>query len=193
MVTEFERGIIIPVMPLFTKKMRSDMQNIFLIGFMGAGKSTVAGWLNSRQGMRLVEMDQQIVQKEQMSISEIFETKGESYFRCLETGLLEELQDQKDTVVSCGGGVPMRQCNVDAMRRSGVVVYLSAEPETVYMRVKNNHDRPLLEGNMTVEYISGLLEKRLPAYLAAADVTVKTDGREVEEICLEILEKCREK
>ena len=100
------------------------MQNIFLIGFMGAGKSTVAGWLEKNQRMCLIEMDRQIAQNEQMSISMIFETKGEEYFRRLETELLEGLRSQKDTVVSCGGGVPMRPCNVEAMRRSGVIVYL---------------------------------------------------------------------
>lgn len=164
------------------------MQNIFLIGFMGAGKSTVARWLKEQQGLRLVEMDEEISRQQKMSISQIFEEKGEEYFRRLETELLEGLKGQENTVVSCGGGVPMRQCNVDAMRKSGKVVYLSASPETVYRRVKDNHDRPLLEGNMNVEYIGGLLEKRLPRYLEAADVTVGTDGKAVEEICREILE-----
>lgn len=163
------------------------MQNIFLIGFMGAGKSTVAAWLAEHQGMRLIEMDRQIEQQEQMSISKIFETRGEEYFRRLETELLVGLQDQADTVVSCGGGAAMRQCNVEAMKKSGIVVYLSAAPETVYARVKDNHDRPLLEGNMNVEYIADLLKMRLPHYLSAADMTVETDGREVKDICGEIL------
>ena len=167
------------------------MQNIFLIGFMGAGKSTIASCLEKYYGMHLIEMDLQIAQKEQMSIASIFETRGEEYFRCLETELLEGLQNQKDMVVSCGGGVPMRQCNVEAMRRSGTVVYLSAAPETIYERIKNCHDRPLLEGNMNVKYIAELMGKRMPAYLGAADVMIETDGREAEAICLEILRKCQ--
>lgn len=165
------------------------MKNIFLIGFMGAGKSTVAACLKKEYGMQLIEMDEQIVHQEGMSISEIFETKGEEYFRRLETELLKGLMDQENRVVSCGGGAAMRQCNVETMKKSGVIVYLSAAPETVYGRVKNSHDRPLLEGNMNVDYIAGLMERRLPRYLAAADMTVKTDGREVKEICREIFEK----
>lgn len=168
------------------------MQNIFLIGFMGAGKSTVAARLVEQQGMRLIEMDEQIVRHEGMSISKIFETKGEEYFRRLETDLLTGLQNQENTVVSCGGGAAMRQCNVEAMKKSGTIVYLSASPETVYARVKDNHGRPLLEGNMNVDYIAELLKVRLPKYLAAADVIVKTDGRDVRDICGEILGKCQE-
>ena len=161
--------------------------DIFLIGFMGAGKSTVARALQSQYGMALVEMDEQIEAEQGMKISEIFAQKGEAYFRALETQLLESLQQREHTVVSCGGGVPMRACNVDAMRKSGTIVYLSAEPETIYERVRHFHTRPLLEGNMNVEYIAQLLDQRLPKYLAAADKTVRTDRRTTEEICKEIL------
>lgn len=165
-------------------------ENIFLIGFMGAGKSTIARTLKNSHGMRLVEMDEQIEAQEAMRISEIFQVHGEAYFRRLETELLEGMRQQENTVVSCGGGVPMRQENVDAMRKSGKIVYLSAEAETVYKRVKNSHNRPLLEGNMNVEYIRELLGQRMPKYLAAADVTVATDGRSAEDICQDILAAC---
>lgn len=164
-------------------------ENIFLIGFMGAGKSTIARVLKNTYGMRLIEMDEQIEAQQQMKISEIFARKGETYFRQLETQLLEGLHGQGNTVVSCGGGVPMRECNVKAMRKSGKIVYLSTRPDTVYDRVKNSHTRPLLEGNMNVEYIAGLLEQRLPKYQAAADITVETDGRGAAEIAREIWEK----
>lgn len=170
--------------------MRGQKTNIFLIGFMGAGKSTVAHALRDRYGMRLIEMDEQIEAQEGMSISEIFASRGEEAFRRLETELLEGLERETDTVVSCGGGVPMRACNVDAMRRSGTVVYLSAAPETIYGRVKDAHNRPLLEGNMNVEYIAQLLQARLPKYLEAADVTVETDGHDIQQICQEILPYC---
>lgn len=165
-------------------------KNIFLIGFMGAGKSTVARALQDTYGMQLVEMDEQIEAQEQMQISEIFAEKGEAYFRNLETALLESLQSQENTVVSCGGGVAMRECNVEAMKKSGVVVYLSARPETVYNRVKDYHNRPLLEGNMNVAYIDKLLKGRLPKYLDAADVVVETDGKDMQEICREIIAVC---
>lgn len=162
-------------------------KNIFLIGFMGAGKSTIAHTLKEQYDMQLIEMDEQIEAEQGMKISEIFAEKGEEYFRSLETALLTGLQQQDNTVVSCGGGVPMRACNVEAMKKSGKVVYLSAQPETIYERVRHFHNRPLLEGNMNVEYITGLMNVRLPKYLAAADVTVETDGKAAEEICREII------
>ena len=97
-------------------------ENIFLIGFMGAGKSTVARAMKKHYGMRLIEMDEQIEYQEKMSVPKIFEVHGEPYFRKLETDLLEGLSSQENTVVSCGGGVPMRACNVEAMRKSGKVI-----------------------------------------------------------------------
>ena len=97
-------------------------QNIFLIGFMGAGKSTVARMLRERFDMDLIEMDEQIERQEGMCISDIFAVHGEEYFRQLETGLLESLSQKENTVVSCGGGVAMRECNVEAMRKSGTIV-----------------------------------------------------------------------
>ena len=162
-------------------------ENIFLIGFMGAGKSTVAHAMKKHYGMRLIEMDEQIEYQEKMSVPKIFEVHGEPYFRKLETDLLEGLSSQENTVVSCGGGVPMRACNVEAMRKSGKVIYLSTSPQQIYERVKTSHNRPLLEGNMNVEYISDLLSQRLPKYLEAADAVVSTDGKSVEDICKEII------
>ena len=166
-------------------------KNIFLIGFMGAGKSLIARTLKNTLGMKLVEMDEEIEAREGMTISEMFAVKGEEYFRSLETQFLESLKARENVVVSCGGGVPMRECNVTAMRKSGKVVYLSAEPETVYERIKDNHNRPVLEGNMNVEYIKNLMEKRLPRYKEAADITVTTDGRSAAEISREIAKYCR--
>lgn len=162
-------------------------ENIFLIGFMGAGKSTVARAMKKHYGMRLIEMDEQIEYQEKMSVPKIFEVHGEPYFRKLETDLLEGLSSQENTVVSCGGGVPMRGCNVEAMRKSGKVIYLRTSPQQIYERVKTSHNRPLLEGNMNVEYISKLLSQRLPKYLEAADAVVSTDGKRVEDICKEII------
>ena len=85
----------------------------------------------------------------------------------------------------------MRECNVEAMRKSGKIVYLSAKPETIYERVHDSHNRPLLEGNMNVAYITQLMEKRLPKYLEAADAEVVTDGKSADKICMEIMEQVR--
>ena len=162
--------------------------NIFLIGFMGAGKSTIAGELKDKLEMDRVEMDQMIVEKQGMSISEIFDEYGEAYFRNLESNTLIELQKRKQTIVSCGG-VVMREENTDHMKKNGRVVLLTAKPETIYERVKDSDERPILNNNMNVEFISGLMDKRKDRYEAVADITVATDGKNVTQICEEIISK----
>lgn len=166
-----------------------DLENIFLIGFMGCGKSTISEYLCRNYGMEKVEMDEQIEKEEGKTIPEIFEENGEEYFRELETSLLKRLQKRNNLVVSCGGGTAMRECNVKEMKKHGKIVLLSVSPETVYERVRFTHNRPLLEGNMNVEYIRTLLEKRKPKYQAAADLIVTTDHKTAAEISKEILEK----
>ena len=166
--------------------------NIFLIGFMGAGKSTISDYLKNALAMDVVEMDQCLVERQGMSISDIFETYGEEYFRELETNLLIEMQSRSNVVVSCGGGVPMRERNVAEMKKNGRVVLLTAKPETILERVKDNHDRPLLENNKNVSFIADLLEKRRAKYEAAADIVIQTDGKSELEICEELIHRLRE-
>ena len=161
--------------------------NIVLIGFMGAGKSTISDFLKTVFAMEVVEMDQIIAEREGMSISDIFETYGEEYFRNLETELLIEMQSKTNVVISCGGGVPMRERNVVEMKKNGRVVLLTAKPETI----KDNHDRPLLEGNKNVDFIAGLMEKRREKYQAAADIVIETDGKDKLEICEELVQRIR--
>ncbi len=165
--------------------------NIVLIGFMGAGKSTISDFLKNVFAMDVVEMDQIIAQRQGMSISDIFETYGEQYFRDLETNLLIEMQSRSNVAISCGGGTPMRECNVVEMKKNGRVVLLTAKPETILDRVKNNHDRPLIENNKTVPFIAGLMEKRRAKYEAAADIIIETDGKNELEICEELVHRLR--
>lgn len=163
--------------------------NIFLIGFMGSGKSTVCECLHTKYGMEMIEMDSLISEREGMSISDIFAVHGEEYFRSLETKLLVELQDKCNFVISCGGGTPMREQNVAQMKKNGRIVLLTASPQTIYERVRHSHDRPLLEHNMNVAYIAELMEKRREKYEAAADMVVETDGKKAAAICEEIMQR----
>lgn len=167
------------------------MNNIFLIGFMGCGKSAVSTYMSKEYGMDIVEMDEEIVRRERMSIPQIFEEKGEAYFRDAESQLLQEIETQNNKVISCGGGVILREKNVESMKKSGKIVLLTAEPETILERVKDDDNRPLLKGNKNVGYIKELLEKRYPYYKKAADIVVKTDDKMIEDICKEILENRR--
>ncbi|MDO4599835.1 MAG: shikimate kinase, partial [[Ruminococcus] gnavus] len=166
--------------------------NLVLIGFMGAGKSTVARCLKEQLGMEIVEMDQEIERQQSLSIPEIFERYGEEYFRNLETKLLIEMQKKSGVILSCGGGVVMREENVREMKKNGYVVLLTADPQTIYERVKENDDRPLLKGRKNVEYIAQLMETRREKYEAAADLVLQTDGKKVPQICEELIIKLME-
>ncbi len=163
------------------------MENIFLIGFMGAGKSTIARTLQRKLSMPLVEMDARIVQEQGMSINDIFAEYGETHFRDLESQLILTLGKEGNTIVSCGGGVVVRPQNVEYMRNGGRIVYLKAQPETIYERVKDSTDRPILNGHMNVPYIAELMEKRRELYENAADIAIQTDGKSREEIAEEII------
>lgn len=162
------------------------MKHIFLTGFMGTGKTTISGSLKELLHMDVIDMDQAIEDMEQMPIREIFAQKGETYFRQCETGFLRKLKEQEGAIISCGGGVPLRNENVEAMKACGLVVLLTASPETIYERVKDSHNRPLLEQNKTPEYIRELLHKRDPYYKRAADLEVTTDGKSAGQIAEEI-------
>ena len=162
--------------------------NIVLIGFMGTGKSTISAYLSEQFGMEAIDMDQVISEREGMPISRIFEIHGEEYFRNAEANLLKELQTKKNVVISCGGGTPLRKENVVEMKKNGKVVLLTAKPETIFERVKNNHDRPLLENNKSVEFIEELMLKRKDKYIAAADVIIETDNKEKQQICHELID-----
>lgn len=166
--------------------------NIFLIGFMGAGKSTIARTLQRKLGFPLVEMDERIVQEQGMSINDIFAQYGEAHFRDIESQLVVDLGKQEPSIVSCGGGVVVRPENTQNMKKSGRIVLLKASPETIFERVKNSTDRPILNGHMNVEYIAELMEKRRALYEEAADITIQTDGKTREQICEEIIGKLRD-
>lgn len=165
------------------------MANIFLIGFMGTGKTTIANALNSNYDMDILDMDAQIENDENMAIPDIFSSKGEEYFRDLETNLIKKLQARDNVVVSCGGGAVLREENVVEMKKSGKIILLKATPETILERVKHSHNRPLLEGNKNVSYIKELMSKREDKYNAAADFTVSVDDKSVKDIADEIMKK----
>ena len=162
-------------------------KNIFLIGFMGCGKSTIARMLSEETGLALIEMDETIEAEAGMSINEIFEKYGEQYFRDLESQLIVRIMENGGAVVSCGGGAILRPENVKNMKKNGSVVYFSATPETIYKRVRYSTNRPLLNGNMNVEHITKLMNQRLPQYEAAADITLSVDDKEKVQVLEELM------
>ncbi|MCM8786703.1 MAG: shikimate kinase [Candidatus Omnitrophica bacterium] len=167
------------------------MKNIYLVGFMGTGKTTVGKFLAERIKKKFVEMDEEIEKKEGKKIVDIFKEKGEPYFRKLEKELLKELAKQSDLVVSCGGGLICDEENLEILKKSGLVINLLASPETIYERTRHSLDRPLLNVSKPLDRIKELLKKRRPFY-RQAHYSIKTDtitADEVVEKIIKILKK----
>ncbi|MBR3170632.1 MAG: type I 3-dehydroquinate dehydratase [Lachnospiraceae bacterium] len=160
---------------------------LFLIGFMGAGKSTTAEELGRICGRRVIEMDEEIEKREGMSIPEIFERFGEKYFRDIETECIKSLEAGTGCIVSCGGGAVLRARNIVLMKSIGKILLLTASPETVYQRLRSEAEiRPVLSGRFSPEGILHLQNARREYYETAQDITVPTDGRTVEDIARDI-------
>ncbi len=168
-----------------------ENRNIFLIGFMGVGKSTIAKILAEELNAELIEMDETIEQEAGLTINEIFDKYGETYFRDLESALIGRITKKGGAVVSCGGGAVLREENVAKMKANGTVVFLTATPETIFERVRYSTNRPLLNGNMNVEYIAQLMKRRQDIYEQAADNVISTDGKDKSQIAEEIIGKDR--
>ncbi len=165
--------------------------NIMLIGFMGTGKSTVSKKLSFITEYKEIDLDDYIEKDQKKTINEIFADGGEAEFRKIETLCLKKVCEGNEIIISCGGGAVIKDENVEIMKENGTIVLLTATPETIYERVKDSTNRPILNGNMNVEYIEGLMKKREEYYLRAADVIIETDNKSADEISREILEKIK--
>ena len=165
------------------------MSSIVLIGFMGAGKTTVGKEL-VKKGFELIDTDAYIEACERMSISDIFAQKGEDYFRQAETTALKTLLSQdKQFVISCGGGMPLREENRKLLKKLGMVVYLRIQPETVLARLKGDTTRPLLKGDDSGERVRTLMQQREAHYLSGADFVLDVDQKTPEELAEEIFKE----
>jgi len=161
-------------------------RNIVLTGFMGTGKSSVGRELARRLRCEFLDMDLLIEEREERSISEIFATQGEGYFRALERDLCRELAAQSDLVIATGGGALMDPINREVMGHSGVLFCLRCNPDEILRRLALAEDRPLLDVEDRRQRIEVLLAQRREAY-SAIPHQVETTGRGVEEIVEEIL------
>ena len=152
---------------------------LFLIGFMGCGKSSIGRQLARRLGYGFVDMDADIERVAGMTVTEIFARKGESYFRECEREALRRYAALNDTVVATGGGVPCGEGNMEAMNGYGVTVYFKMSPEKLAMRLHHGRDkRPLLRGkndDELLEFIRERLPQREP-YYGAARLVIDCDG-----------------
>jgi shikimate kinase len=162
---------------------------IVLIGFMGAGKSSVGRTLARTTGRPRFDTDEMIAARFGLTISEIFEKRGEESFRDAESDALEELSIETDAIIVTGGGIVLRETNTARLRELGAVVYLSADEETLFRRISRRPTRPLLQTADPRATMKELLAGRLPLYRAAADVEVDTSGLTHDEVARRILKK----
>ena len=159
------------------------MKNLILIGFMGAGKTTIGKILAKEKKLAFMDTDERIVMEQGKSIPDIFAEYGEPYFRDLETGLLRRMQeDTRDSVISVGGGMPVRKENRSLLRSLGCVIYLDASKQTILERVRNDGSRPMLNGDDLEERVTQLMKAREALYRQAAHLDIRTDGRSIHQV-----------
>lgn len=154
---------------------------------MGCGKSTVGKNLALKLGYEFLDTDQMIEEKVGRSISSVFATEGEEFFRKLETKTIKELNDFcEKKVISVGGGLPLREENRNILNELGMVIYLKAEPDTIFKRVKDDKNRPLLQTKNPKETIINMLHNREEKYRQAAYLIITVDGKTIEDVVKEI-------
>ncbi len=164
--------------------------NIILIGFMGAGKTSVGQVLAAQTGMPLVDTDKMIEEEAAMSVSDIFAAHGEASFRETESAVLSKLLKRTDrVVVSAGGGLPLSEKNREMLKELGTVVFLKVKPETVLVRLEGDTTRPLLAGDHVEQKVRELLDYRNLLYEEAADIVIDADEKETGQLVTQI---CRE-
>jgi len=163
------------------------MRSIYLVGFMGTGKTAAGRELAKGLKFEFVDLDDLIARKEKRTINDIFNQSKEPYFRKVEKETLKEISGQENQVISCGGGIVIDPENIAAMKQTGRLICLTARPEIILERTKKYTHRPLLNVASPLGKIKELLEIRKP-YYAEAEWTVDTSDLSIEEVTRKILE-----
>lgn len=163
--------------------------NISLIGMMGCGKSTIGKLLvKNLENYTLIDTDEEIVKSQNCSINDIFSTKGEAFFRELESNILTDILKNNDQIISTGGGIIKSEFNLNQLKEKSIVIYLQADSHVLFERVKNNTERPLLNVENMQEKIEKLLKERQIKY-EKAHITIDTNNKNIDIIVKEIVEK----
>ena len=154
--------------------------NIFLVGPMGAGKSTVGKQLAKSLGRDFYDSDREIEKRTGVSIAWIFEMEGEAGFRLRERKVIDELTELKNIVLATGGGAVLAEENRRVLRSRGYVVYLSASVEQLLRRTNKDKNRPLLQTGQPEDKITGLMAERAPLYKDVADIELRTGDQSIQ-------------
>jgi shikimate kinase len=166
--------------------------NIFLIGLMGAGKTTVGRQLARRLGKRFADTDHEIESRTGVSVAVIFEIEGETGFRAREAQVLDTLTAQHDVVIATGGGVVLDPANRERLAARGFVVYLRAQPRDLYLRTRHDKARPLLQAGNPLAKLEELHRLRDPLYAEVADLIVESGRQSVSILVDQLLKRLPE-
>ena len=158
--------------------------NIYLIGMMGSGKSTVGKTLSEKMHKPFIDLDSEIELGTGKNISEIFDTDGEEQFRKMET---KQLKQYSESIVACGGGIILKDENREFINENGITILLLATMGELTQRLSDSGNRPLLADDNTEEALTKLWMERQIDYLETANFTIETDGKNPEELTEEIL------
>lgn len=164
-------------------------ETVYLIGFMGAGKTSVGKVLGEMYGYSVVDADELIIEREEKTINEIFAQHGEEYFRNLESQMLKTFPN-KQCIVTTGGGIVINDENREFLKKSGRAVFLKCDPAVVAKRLEDDSTRPLLL-EKSLEEITDMYNSRLPLYLDCAEITIDTTEQSIQEIAAEIAERLK--
>ncbi len=165
-------------------------RNIFITGFMGTGKSTIARTLSNQMGKKCIDIDSIIENREGKPIVNIFNEEGESYFRKLEKEVLNEILKKKNLIIATGGGTLLDEENFQLARKHGIIVLLKARPEVIFNRLKKENTRPLLSGENKLEKIICLMNKRKEQYSRFTNC-IDTSDIPVEKVVNKVLKICQ--
>jgi shikimate kinase len=155
---------------------------------MGTGKTAVGKELSRLLDMKLIDVDTEVEKNREMTINEIFKQFGEQRFREIETEMIKTVSANRKVIISTGGGAVLKQENMDILRENGIIVCLTATPETILQRTSINSDRPLLQVENPFKKINDLLQTRKP-YYEKADIIIDTEDKTPLQIAEEIIEK----
>lgn len=156
--------------------------NFFLVGLMGAGKTTVGRALARLTGKRFLDSDHEIEARTGVRVPVIFEIEGEAGFRAREAEVIDELTRLDDIVLATGGGVVMDPANRECLKRSGLVIYLRASADDLYLRTCHDKSRPLLQTANPKAKLQELYEIRDPLYREVADLVIDTSSQSVHQL-----------
>ncbi len=163
--------------------------NIFLVGMMGAGKTTVGKMLAKQLGKTFIDCDEEIQKRTGVKISHIFDVEGEEGFRQRESSVIQDLIKLDNIVLATGGGAVLKPANRDALRKNGVVIYLKSTVHDLWQRTRHDHNRPLLQTANPRGKLQELFEQRDSLYAEAADYIVHTGKQSVQTLIARLIQK----